>query len=757
MACVLLFSFIFMLTINSTIIGQKNLETYIVHVSLPADPHSSKLEDLESWYYSFLPVNPTTGLNDASRMVYSYRKVVSGFAARLSAEEVKEMEEKKGFLSARPEALLALQTTHSPDFLGLHKQIGGWSDANQGKGVIIGVIDTGITPDHPSFSDEDMPPPPPEWKGRCEYGNPPCNNKLIGLRSFIRDRPGLPFDEVGHGTHTASTAAGNFVANANVYDNANGTAVGMAPHAHLAIYSACSRHGCRSADVLAAIDAAVLEGVHVLSLSLGFDFPISLFEDEIAIGAFGAIRNRVFVSCSAGNYGPLYQSLRNGAPWILTVGASTTDRDVRATAVLGNNQEFDGQSFFQPKDFQTTLLPLVYPGMNGDQFAATCEKGSLDNIDVKAKIVLCDGFGVETGETVRDAGGAAMILMNQQSSGYTTSAEGHVLPAAQVSFADGQAIKAYINSTSTPKATIQFKGTIIGVKDAPAVAAFSSRGPNHASPGILKPDIIGPGVNILAAWSESVEDKTTTKSNFNVISGTSMACPHLSGIAALIKNAHPRWSPAAIKSAIMTTANFTNVTSSPIIDERRVPADIFMIGAGQVNASRALDPGLVYDIQPNDYIPYLCGLGYSDQNVRTIVGKPVTCSTVSSIPEAQLNYPSFAIQLPQNTTQRYSRIVTNVGIAVSSYHVEIEEIPGVEVSVQPEVLNFTELDQQMTYQITFRRTTMSSNKSFFVQGAITWISEHRVRSPIAVLLAEDTSYDKEFIALEQSEQVTNTV
>ncbi|CDP09941.1 unnamed protein product [Coffea canephora] len=623
------------------------------------------------------------------------------------------MEEKKGFLSARPEALLALQTTHSPDFLGLHKKVGGWSDANQGKGVIIGVIDTGITPDHPSFSDEDMPPPPPEWKGRCEYGNPPCNNKLIGLRSFIRDRPGLPFDEVGHGTHTASTAAGNFVANANVYDNANGTAVGMAPHAHLAIYSACSRHGCRSADVLAAIDAAVLEGVH----------------DEIAIGAFGAIRNRVFVSCSAGNDGPLYQSLRNGAPWILTVGASTTDRDVRATAVLGNNQEFDGQSFFQPKDFQTTLLPLVYPGMNGDQFAATCEKGSLDNIDVKAKIVLCDGFGVETGETVRDAGGAAMILMNQQSSGYTTSAEVHVLPATQVSFADGQAIKAYINSTSTPKATIQFKGTIIGVKDAPAVAAFSSRGPNHASPGILKPDIIGPGVNILAAWSESVEDKTTTKSNFNVISGTSMACPHLSGIAALIKNAHPRWSPAAIKSAIMTTANFTNVTSSPIIDERRVPADIFMIGAGQVNASRALDPGLVYDIQPNDYIPYL----------------------------SQLNYPSFAIQLPQNTTQTYSRIVTNVGIAVSSYHVEIEEIPGVEVSVQPEVLNFTELDQQMTYQITFRRTTTSSNKSFFVQGAITWISEHRVRSPIAVLLAADTSYDKEFIALEQSEQVTNTV
>ncbi|KAL0331348.1 UNVERIFIED_CONTAM: Subtilisin-like protease SBT1.2 [Sesamum angustifolium] len=225
------------------------------------------------------------------------------------------------------------------------------------------------------------------------------------------------------------------------------------------------------------------------------------------------------------------------------------------------------------------MLPLVYAGMlnASDPFAPYCGP-SLNQSDIRGKIVVCElGGGVTRvgkGEAVKSAGGAAMILLNTELSANTLPAEAHVLPATHVSYADGLKIKAYINSTSTPTATIRFEGTVIGDDRAPVVASFSSRGPNYASRGILKPDILGPGVNILAAWPTSVENKTNTKSTFNIISGTSMSCPHLSGVAALLKSAHPDWSPAAIKSAIMTTADVVNLARHPIEDEQFVPASI---------------------------------------------------------------------------------------------------------------------------------------------------------------------------------------
>lgn len=473
----------------------------------------------------------------------------------------------------------------------------------------------------------------------------------------------------------------------------------------------------------------------MLSLSIGVSVPF--FDDGIAVGAFGAIQKGVFVSCSAGNSGPVNASLSKEAPWILTVGASTMDRSIRATALLENNGEFDGESLFQPKSFPRTLLPLVYAGMNGDQNAALCAPGSLNNTDLRGKVVLCERGGqiarFAKGHTVKDAGGAAMILMNEETDGYSTLADAHVLPASHVSFSAGQAIKAYINSMSTPVAMILFKGTVIGGQDAPAITSFSSRGHSLSSPGILKPDIIGPGVSILAAWPISLENNTNKKSTFNVISGTSMSCPHLSGIAALQRRAHPDWSPAAIKSAIMTTANLLNVNNDLILDERMLPADVFATGAGHVNPSRATDPGLIYDIQPVDYVPYLCGLGYTDKEIAIIVRDPVTCASVSSIPEAQLNYPSFSLQLG-SASKTYTRTVTNIGKASSTYYIDIGLIPGVDVYVQPGTLNFTEVKQKLTYHISFGRSDKSIN-NIYVQGAITWVSkEHRVRSPISIEL-----------------------
>ncbi|XP_019189126.1 PREDICTED: subtilisin-like protease SBT1.7 [Ipomoea nil] len=719
-----------------SVASAKYEDTYIVHVSPPAAAINGVSEDYRSYFRSFVSESGDEG--ERSRIVHSYRHVASGFAAKLSPEMVSEMRKKKGFISARRQRVYNLYTTHSPNFLGLYQNFGFWRNSSYGKGVIVGVLDTGITPNHPSFNDENMPPPPAKWKGKCEFEGTACNNKLIGARNFVSEGsspPPPPVDEEGHGTHTASTAAGNFVGNAAVFGSAKGTAVGMAPLAHLSIYKVCTEDGCAESDILAAMDAAIDDGVDVLSLSLGGG-SASFFEDSIAIGAFAAMEKGIFVSCAAGNEGPDYYTLSNEAPWLLTVGASTIDRTIKATAVLGNGAQLDGESAFQVENFPPTLLPLIYPGSK-DEDAALCGPGSLDKVDVKGKVVLCDRGGgiarVDKGQTVKDAGGAAMILLNQDIDGYTILADTHVLPATELSYNDGLKVKDYINSTSWPTATIVFKGTFIGTKTAPSVASFSSRGPSNASPGILKPDILGPGVNILAAWP--VGNNTNNgngNATFNIISGTSMATPHLSGIATLLKSAHPDWSPAAIKSAIITTADQYNLNGTKILDERLVPADVFATGGGHVNPSRASDPGLIYDLQSDDYIPYLCGLNYTDQEIQQIVQRKVECSQVTSIPEAQLNYPSFAIWLGK-TSLTYSRTVTNVGEANSMYTVKVSPFLGVDVGVTPDTLVFTEVNQQLTYNISFSPSSTPVDIDF-VQGAIAWVSQrHIVKSPIAII------------------------
>ncbi|KAK4389486.1 Subtilisin-like protease SBT1.2 [Sesamum angolense] len=718
-----------------------SLRTYIVHVERPdgEERTADQSEDLESWYRSFLPPSTRSSNEADERMLYSYRSVFKGFAARLSPDEVKDVEKKEGFVYARPEKILPLHTTNSPRFLGLNQNTGFWNSSNYGRGVIIGVLDGGIFHQHPSFSDDGMPRPPAKWKGKCELNTTRCNNKIIGARYLLRfGEPNL-IDNDGHGTHCAGTAAGNFVRGANVLGVANGTAAGIAPHAHLAMYKVCDV-ACPESSILAGIDTAVEDGVDVLSISIGSGRD-NFARDFAAIGAFGAMEKGVFVSCSAGNSGPFSSTLSNQAPWVLTVGASTTDRKTRATAVLGNNQQFHGGSAFQPNNFRPTMLPLVYAGTvnTGDPSARFCSERSLNGTNIRGKIVLCDFGGgvsrIEKGEAIRSAGGAAMILVNSEAIANTTLAEAHVIPATHVSYADGLRIKAYISSVTAPIATIRFDGTVFGDNRAPVVAAFSSRGPNSLSPGILKPDILGPGVDVLAAWHIPLDNNTNTNLRFNMISGTSMSCPHLSGVAALLKSAHPNWSPAAIKSAIMTTADVVNHAQNIIEDERFLPAGIFATGAGHVNPSRANDPGLIYDIRPQDYIPYLCGLNYTNREVGYILQRQVNCSEVSHIPEAQLNYPTFTLTFaPASTPQVYTRTVTNVGDPISSYSLEIVPPPGINVRVDPTTLNFTRANQQMQYRVTFTRLA-SAQSGEVVQGFLRWTSsKHSVRSRIAVIL-----------------------
>ncbi|KAJ0911461.1 putative cucumisin [Helianthus annuus] len=302
-----------------------DLKTYIVHLSLPEGQDFPRAHEIEEWYNSFLSKIPSRP-NEKPKMVYAYRHVITGFAAKLSVDQAEALENLSGVVSVRPEGVYQLQTTRSSYFLGLRQDSGLWKDSNKGKGVIIGIMDTGVTPGHPSFNDNGVPAPPSTWKGKCEVAG--CNNKLIGLRSFVHGIS--PMDEDGHGTHTSSTAAGNSVDNANVFGMANGTASGMAPLAHLAMYKVCT-DDCLLSDILAGMDAAIKDGVNVMSLSLGGD-QLPFHEDSMAIGAFNAMQKGIFVSFAAGNEGPLDSSLSNEAPWMLTVGASTIDRRITTSA-----------------------------------------------------------------------------------------------------------------------------------------------------------------------------------------------------------------------------------------------------------------------------------------------------------------------------------------------------------------------------------------------------------------------------------------
>ncbi|XP_037426810.1 subtilisin-like protease 4 [Triticum dicoccoides] len=728
--------------------GQEQRKNYVVHLE-PRDDEGSAAVPVEDWHRSFLPEAAPSSAGDGGadagpRIIYSYSHVLTGFAARLSDAEADALRGRPGCIRLYPEVFLPLATTHSPGFLGLQTgKDGFWSRSGFGRGVVIGLVDTGILPSHPSFGDAGMPPPPKKWKGACEFkaiaGAGGCNNKVIGARAFgsaaVNDTA-PPVDDAGHGTHTASTAAGNFVENADVRGNAHGTASGMAPHAHLAIYKVCSRSRCSIMDVIAGLDAAVKDGVDVISMSIDVSDGAQFNYDLVAVATYKAIERGIFVSAAAGNAGPAAGSVSNCAPWMLTVAAGTTDRAIRTTVKLGNGQEFDGESLFQPHNNSAGRpLPLVFPGASGDPDARGCS--SLPD-SVSGKVVLCESRGfkehVEQGQTVKAYSGAGMILMNKPEEGYTTFANAHVLPASHVSNAAGSKITAYFTSTPNPTASITFKGTVLGISPAPTVAFFSSRGPSKASPGILKPDISGPGMNILAAWAPSemhpefVDDVSLA---FFMESGTSMSTPHLSGIAAVIKSLHPSWSPAAIKSALMTSSDPADKAGVPVKDEQYRRASFFTMGAGYVNPSRAVDPGLVYDLSPNDYIPYLCGLGYGDDGVKEIVHRRVDCAKLRPITEAELNYPSLVVKLlSQPITVR--RTVKNVGKANSVYTAVVDMPKEVSVTVRPPMLRFSKVNERQSFTVTVRWAGTQPAVAG-AEGNLKWVSpEHVVRSPIVV-------------------------
>ncbi|KAJ1700755.1 hypothetical protein LUZ63_000534 [Rhynchospora breviuscula] len=633
-----------------------------------------------------------------SRLVYSYNKVVNGFAAKLSDDEVQAMEKHPLFIRAIPaDKPYKLTTTHSPDFLHLRGSNGLWKKTkNMGEGIIVGILDTGVTPGHPSFHDTGMPPPPKKWKGHCDFNKTVCNNKLIGAKSFLKAgaeelKHVPPNDVLGHGTHTASTAVGASVKNVSFLGIPMGEASGIAPRAHLAVYKVCSDISCEVPDVVKGIEAAVNDGCDVISISLGLSGAFTgYYNDPIALGGFYAILKGVFISTCAGNEGPNPSTILNDAPWLLTVAASTTDRQIRSTVKLGNELEFNGQTLYQPKTWNSTMLPLVYPAGSGPKAnASKCVNGTLDNKQVGGKIVLCDlgvNHPLEKVMVVSEAGAAGIILVTQEDNPGSTNDNILPLPASHITYADGVKIKDYIRSTKQPAATLIFKGLVFNTSS-PAIAAFSSRGPGNESALIIKPDIAGPGVSILAGVPA-----LKLPIIFNFFSGTSMATPHLSGIAAIIKKEHPNWSPAAIRSAIMTTADTTGIDGKQIVDYT----------------------------------------GYKDIDVNAIIypAPPVQCAKVKAIPEEQLNYPSIAASLQKNDTVTINRTVTYVGEAHAKYEAVMSVPKGTSMEVVPSTLIFKSLNEKQTFMVIFKRLGEGPK---LTMGELKWVSsKHVVRSPIAI-------------------------
>ncbi|KAL3536897.1 hypothetical protein ACH5RR_000263 [Cinchona calisaya] len=764
--CLLLLAFI---TSNS--FASVELDVYVVHMdkarmkALDASLGASK-----RWYEAVIDsiTELSSSTNDkeqdqeksSPQLLYIYETAISGFAAELSKKQLESLKEIDGFLSATQDELLSLHTTHSTQFLGLISGRGLWSAPSLASDVIIGVVDTGIWPEHISFHDSGMSPVPSRWKGVCEAGkkfsSSKCNKKLIGARVFYKAYEAIagkinetveyksPRDSDGHGTHTASTAAGNIVKGASFLGLAEGSACGTRYTSRIAAYKACYSLGCANSDILAAIDQAVNDGVDIVSLSLGGS-PRPYYTDNIAIASFGATANGVFVSSSAGNSGPISSTVANTAPWMITVAASHIDRSFPTGVKLGDGQAFNGASLYHGKS--TKQLPLVYNETAGGQGARFCTNGSLSSKLVKGKMVVCDkGINrrVEKGEEVKMAGGAGMIIVNSETDGEQLIADPHILPATLLGAQAGISIKRYMNWTINATASIVFSGTVYG-NPAPVMATFSSRGPSRFGSDIIKPDVTAPGVNILAAWPPNISptrlksDKRSVK--FNIISGTSMSCPHVSGVAALLKSAHKDWSPAAIKSALMTTAYTIDNRMAPISDDVSASsseiATPFAFGSGHIDPENAADPGLVYDISTEDYLNYLCSLNYTTSQVALFSRNNFTCPDDDAAFDHQpgdLNYPSFAvlfINSSQNLTLK--RTVTNVGIPNSAYAAHVIQPNGVSVFVEPQVLEFQDVGQKLSYQVSFTTLENQIPSDIYTFGSLVWISEkYKVTSPIAV-------------------------
>ncbi|PIN17745.1 Tripeptidyl-peptidase II [Handroanthus impetiginosus] len=727
--------------------------------------------------------------------LYSYRYLINGFAVLVTPQQADKLSRRREVSNVVLDFSVRTATTHTPQFLGLPQgawaQEGGFETA--GEGIVIGFIDTGIDPTHPSFSDntpEKQYPVPEHFSGICEvtrdFPSGSCNRKLVGARHFAASAitRGIfnasqdyasPVDGDGHGTHTAAIAAGNHGIEVVVAGHCFGNASGMAPRAHIAVYKALYKSfGGFAADVVAAIDQAAQDGVDIISLSITPNRRppgIATFFNPIDMALLSAVKAGIFVVQAAGNTGPAPKSISSFSPWIFTVGAASHDRIYSNSIVLGNNVTIPGVGLAPGTDGDSmyTLVSAIHAlndtNASSDMYVSECQDASNFNQDViQGNLLICSYsirfvLGLSTVkqaiETAKNLSAAGVVFyMDPYVIGFQLNPVPMRIPGIIISSSDdSKVLLKYYNSSlerdESSKKIVKFGGVACisgGIKanfsrSAPKVMYYSARGPDPEDSflddaDILKPNIIAPGNYIWAAWSSRGTDSVEFQGeNFAMMSGTSMAAPHVAGFAALIKQKFPSFSPSAIGSALSTTASLYDKNGGPIMaqrayanpDSNQSPATPFDMGSGFVNATAALDPGLIFDLSYDDYMSLLCGINGSSPVVLNYTGQSCGAPTMNA---TDLNLPSITIsKLNQSTVVQ--RVVTNVGNN-ETYSVGWSAPYGASVKVTPTRFSIASGEKQVL-SVFFNATTNNSVASFGRIGLF-GTQGHVISIPLSVIV-----------------------
>jgi subtilisin family serine protease len=713
---------------------------------------------------------------DGSEKVQGYTNALNGFSATLTHEEAERLAANPKVAKVIPDELRQLDTDSSVSYLGLTSRGGAWRSGITGEGVVVGIIDSGIWPEHPSFADDGSYPAPPVvlddvTRPACEFGNEAhnpidvpftCNNKLIGARQMLDTYRALigadpgefdsARDDIGHGTHTASTAAGNFDVDAEIFGNDLGAVSGIAPRAHVIAYKGLGDLGGFTSDLVSAIDQAVADGVDVINYSIGGGPGI---DGADSIAFLFAADAGVFVATSAGNSGDGASTIGGpgDAPWITTVAASTQYRFWAGTAVLSDSADDDRSSshgwhgwfewwkHWNDRDVVRITGASVTPGTGRGrlplvdaEFAGgdLCIPGTLDPALVGGNIVLCRRGAIARAaksQAVYQAGGAGMIMYNN-SDVDNLFTDNHWVPSVHMDYSDGIVVKQHIADSDEPTAKITNTADDIHIDYDPSITIFSSRGPNPSSFDVIKPDITAPGLQIVAGNTPSpIPGAAPPGELFQAISGTSMSSPHVAGLFALLKQAHPDWSAAAARSALMTTAY------EHVLDNDRVsPADVFDTGSGHVDPGRVNDrgssfnPGMIYDAGLFEYAAFTCGV---DAGIFT----PGTCDFLESvgvpIDPSDLNYPSIAVAELAGS-QTIVRTITSVADEPVYWKAYIDAPDGYDVTVTPRRVTL-QPGETATYEVTIANDGTGPVGEWRF-GDIEWKGgwDYSARSPIAV-------------------------
>ncbi|GLT75193.1 hypothetical protein SLA2020_469350 [Shorea laevis] len=759
----------------------RNSEVSKAHAKSLVDSHDRVLQNtLETGSYSKL---------------YSFKYILNGFAVHTTPSQAKKLKGFPGVKSVERDRATKMMTTYTPQFLGLPD--GVWAqeggDRNAGEGIVIGFVDTGINPSHPSFAYDPRDPFSSNishFSGACEAGPQfpasSCNDKIVCARFFSAGAQAAtqlnasvdvlsPFDAVGHGSHVAATAAGNAGVPVVVNDFFYGRASGMAPRARIAVYKAIYPTIGTLADVVAAIDQASTDGVDIINLSVGPEGPP---EDRVTfLGIFDiamlfARRAGILVVQAAGNQGPGPSTVVAYSPWAVAGAASTTDRIYPASLLLPNGLSIPGvglsasssgsgsSSFYKLVMAKDALQPNG-PFPWTPQYVEECQyPEALDPGVVRGSIVVCSfsaGFFNQTSsltaimDTARTLEFMGFVLVANPTYGnfiaqpIPLSVCGILIPKV----ADAKLVLQYYEQKTIRdgRGFVTYFGARAAIGDgrvasfsgqAPVVARFSSRGPdfidsNRSPTDVLKPDILAPGREIWAAWSPiSALDPILTGYDFALLSGTSMATPHVVGIAALIKQKHPSWTPSMVASAISTTATQYDNTGEMIMAEgleigSLFPSTYFDSGAGFVSPSRAMDPGLVLNSEFEDYVGFLCSIPEIDRAaIRAATG--VWCSQALSHP-ANLNLPSVTVSaLTRSLTLR--RSFRNVGGKPETYVCSAIWPNGTTIELFPPWFTIASDGTQDLYiEI---KVTLARNEFSFGLIVLTGSLNHILRMPISI-------------------------